>query len=508
MPKQKIVIIGGGIAGLSTGIYAQLHGFDTLLLERHTITGGECTGWMREGFHIDNCIHWMTGTSPQKSINRVWRDVAALGDDVEIIQHSSFMRVDDPEGGNANFHIWADLKRMEDGMLAVAPEDEKVIRQFMAAVERYRDVDMPSDLPPEERNLWWYLKTIWKLRRVGKVHRQFAKMTIRDIADQFKNEHIRQSMLCYLPDSFFAEALLYMYATFSCGNGALPKGGSLQMVQRMQKRYEDLGGKVQCRAEAKRIVTEGDRAVGVELIDGSIIEADIVVAACDPAVTYLRLLAHEPKHQDPYFMHRYAKEEQYPVFSHMEIFFGSDVRIDDENRLPSSVAFHATNPISIVGREHRNLLTKHYQYEPDYAPEGKMVMQVMILQNGEDFDKWKQLREDDIHAYRAEKARVAEEVRLEVEKHFPELAGQLHTVEVVTPHSFHRYCGAHKGCYMPFIIRPDVKKEDHNGRIPNLRNGYLAGQWLQPPGGLPNAVVTGKFAVQRICKDLGLPWKW
>jgi len=28
----------------------------------------------------------------------------------------------------------------------------------------------------------------------------------------------------------------------------------------------------------------------------------------------------------------------------------------------------------------------------------------------------------------------------------------------------------------------------------------LSGQWLQPPGGLPTALITGKDTVMRICK--------
>jgi len=31
----------------------------------------------------------------------------------------------------------------------------------------------------------------------------------------------------------------------------------------------------------------------------------------------------------------------------------------------------------------------------------------------------------------------------------------------------------------------------------------LAGQWLNPPGGLPGSVTAGKFAIQRILKKEG-----
>ena len=61
---SKIVIIGGGVAGLTAGICARLNGYDAVIFEKHRIAGGNLTGWDRGGFHIDNCVHWLTGTNP------------------------------------------------------------------------------------------------------------------------------------------------------------------------------------------------------------------------------------------------------------------------------------------------------------------------------------------------------------------------------------------------------------------------------------------------------------
>jgi phytoene desaturase len=41
---NKVIIIGGGIAGLSAGIFAQKNGFQSLILEKNQTLGGECTG--------------------------------------------------------------------------------------------------------------------------------------------------------------------------------------------------------------------------------------------------------------------------------------------------------------------------------------------------------------------------------------------------------------------------------------------------------------------------------
>jgi len=61
--SKKVIIIGGGVAGLSAGIYGQLNGYDTEILEMHTLPGGQCTAWKRKGYTFDYCIHWLVGTS-------------------------------------------------------------------------------------------------------------------------------------------------------------------------------------------------------------------------------------------------------------------------------------------------------------------------------------------------------------------------------------------------------------------------------------------------------------
>ena len=43
----KIVIIGGGVSGLSAGIYAQLSGHEAVVCERQAMAGGNLTGWQR-----------------------------------------------------------------------------------------------------------------------------------------------------------------------------------------------------------------------------------------------------------------------------------------------------------------------------------------------------------------------------------------------------------------------------------------------------------------------------
>jgi phytoene dehydrogenase-like protein len=59
---KSIIIIGAGIAGLSTGCYVKFNGYDAVIFELHNKPGGVCTSWQRKEFVFDYCIHNLPGT--------------------------------------------------------------------------------------------------------------------------------------------------------------------------------------------------------------------------------------------------------------------------------------------------------------------------------------------------------------------------------------------------------------------------------------------------------------
>ena len=95
---------------------------------------------------------------------------------------------------------------------------------------------------------------------------------------------------------------------------------------------------------------------------------------------------------------------------------------------------------------------------------------------------------------------MAQEIQKRIEKRFPEWVGKLTLLDTYTPMTYKRYCNSYHGSWMSFVMVPGAKQMMHNGKIKELGNCFLAGMWLQPPGGTPVAAVTGKYAVQRICK--------
>jgi len=490
----KIIIIGGGIAGLSAGIYARKCGFECEIYEKHVRVGGECTAWERKGYHIDNCVHWMTGTSPSSEIYETWCAVHALGKDVEIIQNPSFLRV---EYNNQKLELWQDLNRLKQDMLAISSEDSIEIERFIENIRLYQSVILPAHKPLEQYSIWEVFSLIKSMFAVGRIHKEYSRTSLKTYSQRFKHPLLQKMILSYMPDKYNIASFFYVLGTFTSGNGAIPKGGSTGIQNRMPALYTELGGITFCRKEAIGIDIEKSQAKRVHFKDGTSAEGDFIIFACDASVVFEKILGE--KHIDKYFKSHFSQKIKYPIYSSFNAYIGVD-----ESKLDiSDTTWFEGKEFDICGKKCNSFLLKYYGIEPGFSPEGKSLIKALVVQYEDDFEYWKSLHSKSINEYREEKLRVAQSIISNIEDHYPELKGKLEVVETVTPMSFYRMCGAYKGAYMSFILTPFAKKKIHKGRLKHIKNVYLAGQWIQPPGGLPNAVVTGKFAIQRICKKEG-----
>lgn len=131
MILEKVLIVGGGVAGLSAGVFAQMGGLETHIYEKHFIPGGNLTGWDRQGCHIDNCVHWLTGTRPGAGYFDFWKTLGAI-DENTVYQPESFY-TSELDGQSVTF--WADIEKTRRGMLELSPADEKEINRFIRAVK-------------------------------------------------------------------------------------------------------------------------------------------------------------------------------------------------------------------------------------------------------------------------------------------------------------------------------------------------------------------------------------
>jgi phytoene desaturase len=489
---KKVVIIGGGIAGLSAGIFARKNGFECIILEKHHTLGGECTGWDRQGYHIDGCIHWLVGTKEGTPINDLWTTVGALGG-VDIHHHESFLTYEHEDG--VQVHLYRDLERLKSSWLELSPEDEDAILDFCRTIRKLHSFEIPVGRPMDMMGLVEKIKLMLSMKDAGAIMQKYGKISLKEYANKFKHPALKGALATFLPDGYAASFVFFGLASFTRGQASVPAGGSKALAMRMKDRYLSLGGVIESRCEVLKLEIDGNRVERVTCSNGKTFAADYFISACDPHVLYERLL--KGKYPDPEFQKRYNNPNDYPLGSEVRIALACEGIIDD---MPRTLRFPVAAPFKINGTTVDRLQLTNYDYEPSFAPEGHAVLSCTINQFYDDYDAWDELAKNK-EAYRREKERIGREVLQAVEARFPRMRGKLKVLDVATPKTFESYCNAYRGSILAFLPTLRSKEMSHSGRIKDLKNIFLSGQWLQPPGGLPVALITGKDTIMRICKD-------
>lgn len=489
---EKVVVIGGGIAGLSAGIYALDAGFEVEIYEKNRVPGGECIGWNRKGYHIDNCIHWLTGTKKGTELYDVWKRVGALSDDTEYAALDSFYT---STYNGVSVTLWNDLKKTEEELIKVSPEDEEEIKKFIQHVEYSKQCRIPAKKPMDMWGIRDYIKTGMTMKDFPKVMKEFGKISLEDYAKRFKSPLLQKMVTDYLPKSYSAYAFLVSYATMADGNGNIPMGASLQMSLRMEKKFKDKGGVIRYGCGVDKINVENKIATGVTLEDGSFVAADYVIPTVDTALLFGRMLSKDylPKELKV----AYEDEKAYPATSGFQVAFAVDENFN-RNKGVSETVFIDIDPIKIGDCLFDRMYVKAYGYDPVCVKDGRQVIQTCITQTDEDYYYWKSLSREE---YDTLKDRLSKEVEDRIKKAFPEVESTIEFLDAWTPLTYERYCNAYHGSYMSFITTPQGKQVKMKGQVKGIKNLYVAGQWTSAPGGLPVAVTSGKFAVQRILKS-------
>lgn len=489
---KKVIIIGGGIAGLSAGIYCLRNGCDAAIYEKNAAVGGECTGWNRQGYHIDNCIHWLTGCNPADGLYKIWREIGAIDDDVELYREPYFYAL---RSGNQTLHFWSDIEKARREFLAAAPEDGTELNRFFDSVKLAESVRVPCEKSLADMNFVEYMKFGMSMAEMGKVIREYGNDTVADLAKRFQNPGVREMMKTYLNESYRATALISAYAFYTGKTAAIPAGGSVGMVSRIAERFRELGGRIYTNAPAVKINMDKNRAKSVSFADGSEVECDFVVCAADPAVTFGRLL--DKKYMDRNLRKMYQEKDGYKVSSMFQVSFG--IVGEEDCGTESGSTVYPCESYTVGTHKFDSIGVRTYDYDETLFPKDRRVIQCSIPQDDADYEYWRALYGDK-KRYREEKQNIAETVTARITALIPELAGRLILLDTYSPMTFTRWCGAYKGAYMSFYEQKGYKSLTAKNRVRGLENVVLASQWLATNGGLPIAATSGKFAAACIAQ--------
>jgi phytoene dehydrogenase-like protein len=481
---KKIIIIGGGIAGLSAGCYARMNGYETHIYEMHNLPGGLCTCWKKGGYTSDLCIHWLQGTSPNSDFHKIWQELGALdGKKIYYKEMTSKLFLKDQ-----TINFYNDPDRLASYFKEIAPEDSDAIDEFADSLRMsYQMSDMPLTKPKELFTVIDKIKMIKSFIPFIKFFKKYGEITIDEFANKFQNPILQRAIKALKVENPMDIFFSVLFLLANKDNGA-PEGGSLNLAKRIEQRYISLGGKIHYRTKVSKILVEKNNAVGIQLEDGKEVKADIVISAADGYSTIFKML--DGKFTNKKIRNLYENEPVFP--SHLRVTIGVNMDLSADPNLNNSIYYihELDSPIIIDGEKKQFMYLQNYAYDPTFAPSGKSILVVSFMSK---YDYWEELYQDK-EKYVQEKKHVEKIVISTLEKILPGIKEKIEIVDVSTPITINRYTNNRKGVYMGFLnVFLNISKT-----LPKLKNFFMVGQWVGGVG-VSGAAQSGRECMEIIC---------
>ncbi|MFO0745412.1 MAG: NAD(P)/FAD-dependent oxidoreductase [Myxococcota bacterium] len=481
MSEPHIVIVGGGLAGLSTGVYARASGFRTTIVEHHQALGGVCTAWSRPPYLVDGCIHWLTGGP----FARVYRELGILPK-VGLRTIERFVTLRDARDG-LEVVIASDLDALAARLAALAPEDADELRRMVEGARHVSDLRPPIATPPELQSPWAGLLGLWGMRHELPTLIHYRKPLGEYLASHVVNPRLRRLLGNLAPAEAPATFLLMMLGYLEHGWLSRPIGGTAAFRDALVDSYRERGGAVRLGATVEEILVEGGRARGVRLRDGSCVDADYVVSTASAPETVRHLLGG-----------RYGADALERRLGKWKLFqpivvasYGVELPLADA---PSALTIDGLEPFEVGGRANDRLYLRILNDDPCFAPAGHSVVQVIAET---DYDWWARRG----GSYPGDKERIGAELLAQIDRHLPGVRDAVRMTDVATPLSFWSMARSWRGAFEGWMPSSDDAYGHVEKTLPGLERLYLAGQWVEPGGGVPTACTSGRAVAQLIAAD-------
>lgn len=497
MARPGVIIVGGGVAGLSAGAYLQKSGYDTTVLEMARQCGGVAVGWKRKGYVFDGATTWLPGSAPPLNMHGILAELIDFSQ-MRFVDFQDFLTVED---GGDELHVYTDAGRLAQEMLRISPGDREAVEAFTGAIEKAAGLELPVEKDPSMYGPMDVFRQPRRFLGIKAFIGKWGRITIGEYSRRFRSQKLARLFRLIFPrhDFFSVLGVIFSLGWMHRRCAGYPVGGSERFVGLLRESYEKEGGQVRLGARVDRIVVQGDRAVGVRLDGGEELRAERVVSAADGHDTIFRML--EGRYVDAKLRRRYESMKLFPA--NIQVSLGVDRTFEEENfrvLLPLERPFAAGDD---QGMTHQML--KLSNIDPTFAPPGKTAIVVQLRTH--DTAYWEQLRREDRGRYDEEKERAAEAVVDGLQRRYGGIRDNLEAVDVATPATYVRYTGIWKGSYQGWAPAPGVLGMQMDKTLPGLKGFHMCGQWVDPPGGLPRVFISGRNAAMLICREDGVPFR-
>ncbi|HTQ57773.1 MAG TPA: NAD(P)/FAD-dependent oxidoreductase [Bryobacteraceae bacterium] len=484
--SRKVLIIGGGIAGLCAAVYARQSGYQAEVLEMNDVPGGLAMSWRRGAYTFETCLHWLAGSRSGGEFHNYWQELFDISQ-LRFVDPDEMIRIENEQGDSLSMST--DLNRLEATLLERAPADAKSIRAFIGAARRlagFRLFLTGQGWAVNTAVLFHDLPIFFTLGRLNKI-------TCEQYGARFQDPLLRAFFGSGELGRLSAIALVWSLAWMSDRNAGYAIGGAQSIIRPIERRIHELGGAIRYGARVVRILVENGAAVGVQLDGGETLHGDWVISAADGHATLNDMLGGA--FTSPRLKAAYENNPLFP--SYLQVSLGVAM---DLGHLPHHLTRILDSRLYVDPQATLDRLAfRFFHFDPTFAPPGKTAV-TCFLPTG-NYVYWRDLRKNDFRAYCSEKHRVAEAVIEVLERRVPGIRAAIETVDVSTPATVLRYTGNWKGSMEGWLLAPGVGLRALPNKLPGLRRFRMVGQWVSPGGGLPCGPITARAAVEDICRE-------
>jgi phytoene dehydrogenase-like protein len=285
---MRAVVIGSGIGGSAATLLLAHAGIPVTLVEKNRRIGGSCSGYEKQGFHVDIGTH-MFCRGDRGPLGEVLRRVDESGaiDFVRTrdIAELRFLSRDEPSGLR-RVTVPADLARMPRFALDLARALGLSPREAVRAARLFAQILSMSD---EEVERW-------------------DGRTIEEFVEPFTKHAPTIGIFGFLLGLYFilpywevsAGEALYCFRRMVRDNAlSYPRGGSIAIPETYLRLASARGAEVRTGTGVRRVLVEDGRTIGVELSDGTVLPATIVVSTSSLRTTVTKLVG-EQHFPEPY----------------------------------------------------------------------------------------------------------------------------------------------------------------------------------------------------------------
>lgn len=480
MVEQHVVIIGGGLAGLSAGCYARRNGLKTTILEHNLALGGVCTAWTRGEYTIDGCIQWLTGGP----FRRIYEELGII-----------------PAVPLRTLETWTTYRNIHDGIeVAFTRKLDKLVAQLTELgrddadeLRRLRDgvaqvaALKPSVDAPELAGVSDTIRSLWEMRGALAPLVHFRRPIGVWAREHLRSPRLQRLFTKMMPETMPTFFLLMGLAYLEQGFLSRPVGGTAAFRDALVHAYESLGGAVQLHATVDEVLIENGRASGVRLADGTMIGADYVISTASAPETVLRLLGG--RYDAETTRERMAKWKMFDPI--VLASFGVAATYD---AAPSILVLDGLPPFLSGERSIETLSIRVCNDDPSFAPRGHTVIQALVPA---DYEWWATRGSH----YGAAKDALADTLLTTLSPHFRDMRAAIRMTDIATPLTFWGMARSWRGAYEGWMPNAESVIGHVKKKLSGLEGFYMAGQWVEPGGGVPTAVMSGRQAIQLLCSD-------